>query len=183
MLPIVQRELQVAARSPRFYAWRWRIGVIVAIISAGVIFSSRGGLRSAPAGTLFQAFCVFALLFCLLEGIRKASDAISEEKRDGTLGLLFLTDLKGFDIILGKLVAATVRSFTALLAFVPVLAVTLLLGGTTGGEFWRMVLLLGFSLLASLCLCLMISTFSRDKSIAAATLAVAMVSVLPLAGH
>jgi ABC-type transport system involved in multi-copper enzyme maturation permease subunit len=168
VLPIVQRELQVAARSPRFYAWRLRTGVALVLVSLGIILSTRGGLHSAAAGQVFRTLCFFALVFCLAEGLRKTSDSISEEKREGTLGFLFLTDLSGFDVILGKLAAAAVRSFNALLAFVPVLAVSLLLGGTTGGEFWRMVLGLAVCLGTSLSTCIFASTMSRERSLAAA---------------
>jgi ABC-type transport system involved in multi-copper enzyme maturation permease subunit len=181
VLPIVQRELQVAARSRNFYAWRLRTGVALVFVSIGIILSTRGGLRPGAVGGVFQTLCFFALLFCLVEGIRKTSDAISEEKREGTLGFLFLTDLNGFDVILGKWVAAAVRSFNALLAFVPVLAISLLLGGTTGGEFWRMVLGLAASLAASLSLCILTSTLSREKSLAAAGTVLTAVCFAPLA--
>lgn len=179
MLPIVQRELQVAARSSRLYAWRIRTGLLVILLAAGLIVSNQGGLRAAAAGGVFQVLSFFALLICLLEGTRKAADSISEEKREGTLGLLFLTDLSGFDIILGKLSAALVRSFSVLFAFVPILAISLLLGGTTGSEFWRMVLVLFASLFASLSLCLLVSTISYSGSITASLFALAGWTVIP----
>ena len=179
MLPIVQRELQVAARSRNFYAWRIRTGLAIVLVSAGALLSSRGSVSSG-SGELFRTLCFFALLFCLIEGLRKTSDAISEEKREGTLGLLFLTDLTGFDVVLGKLTAAAVRSFNALLAFVPILAICLLLGGITGGEFWRTVLVLLASLAASLSLCIFTSTLSREKSFFAAGSLLLILCLLPI---
>ena len=183
MLPIVQRELQVAARSRNFYKWRLRMGVCLVLLSFVIILSTRGGLRPGAAGDSFQTLCSFALLFCLVEGIRKTSDTISEEKRAGTLGFLFLTDLKGFDIVLGKLAAAAIRSFNTLLAFVPVLAITLLLGGTTGGEFWRMALGLVLALGLSLSVCVFTSTVSREKFLGAATMALVTICFLPFAAQ
>ena len=88
--------------------------------------------------------------YCLAYGRRSTADCLSQEKREGTLGLLFLTDLKGHDVVLGKLVATSVRGFYGLLAVFPVLAVPLLLGGTTSGEFWRVVLVLMDTFLFSL---------------------------------
>ena len=41
-------------------------------------------------------------------GLLGTADCVSSEKRDGTLGLLFLTDLKGYDVICGKLAANSV---------------------------------------------------------------------------
>ncbi|HQU46125.1 MAG TPA: hypothetical protein PK867_25150, partial [Pirellulales bacterium] len=39
------------------------------------------------------------------------ADCISSERREGTLGLLFLTDLRGHDVVLGKLVVAGLGAF------------------------------------------------------------------------
>ena len=50
--------------------------------------------------------------YCLLEGTRLAADCRGEEKREGTLGLLFLTDLQGYDVVLGKYLATSPRSFS-----------------------------------------------------------------------
>jgi len=57
----------------------------------------------------------------------------------GTLGLLFLTDLKGHDIVFGKLAASSVNALYSLLAIVPVLGLTLLFGGVSGTQFWRSI--------------------------------------------
>src|SRR5688572_2108985 len=116
MLPIVQRELRVEARGPRLYKARLRMGLVVILAATVLLVSARpGGARTAPGG-FFWFLAGLALLFCLLEGVRKTSDAISEERREGTLGFLFLTELSGFDVVLGKLAGAMVRSVNGLLA-------------------------------------------------------------------
>ena len=95
-------------------------------------------------------------------------DCLSEEKREGTLGLLFLTDLKGYDVVFGKLVAISLGAFYGLLAVVPMLAIPLLLGGITNAEFWRMVLVLANTFLFSLAVGIFCSSLSRDARRAAA---------------
>ena len=54
---------------------------------------------------LFWGLTGSAVFYCLLSGVWFTADCLSEEKREGTLGLLFLTDLKGYDVVFGKLVA------------------------------------------------------------------------------
>jgi ABC-type transport system involved in cytochrome c biogenesis permease component len=83
---------------------------------------------------LFHSIGGGALLYCLLIGARTTADCISEEKRDGTLGLLFLTDLKGYDVVLGKLVANSLNGFYGLLAVIPLAALPLLMGGIRGEQ-------------------------------------------------
>ncbi len=163
MLPILQRELRTAVRNPKFYRWRIRMAVVELIAAFFIISGDTPLGRPRGRGGFFWFLSWVAFLFCFFEGLRKTSDAISEEKREGTLGLLFLTDLKGFDIMGGKLAGAMVRSFNALLIFVPILAITLIVGGTTLGEFWRIVLALGNTLWVSLSLCLFASCISREK--------------------
>ena len=81
----------------------------------------------------------------------------------GTLGLLFLTDLKGYDVVLGKLMASSLNSFYALLAIFPPLAIPILIGGVTGAEFWRLVLMLVNTLFFSLCSGMFASALGRDE--------------------
>src|SRR5260370_11250204 len=89
---------------------------------------------------LFTSLAVVAFIYSLLAGVLTTADCLSEEKREGTLGLLFLTDLKGYDIVFGKLTAKSVNAAYGLLAIFPVMAIPLLLGGVTVQEFWRAVL-------------------------------------------
>jgi hypothetical protein len=88
---------------------------------------------------------------------------MSEEKRDGTLGLLFLTDLRGYDVVSGKLMASALRGFYALLAVFPVLAITLMMGGVSGLQFWKTCLALLNALFISLAAGLFVSTVNADS--------------------
>ncbi len=180
MLPIVHRELRVAARSPKLYAHRLRWGVVQAIASWLLLLSSGGGFRRSAAEWFFSTLSDIALLLALLEGIRKTSDSVSLEKREGTLGLLFLSTLNGADVILGKFAGALIRSLAGLLTFIPILAMSLLVGGTTLGEFWHVALVLLTTLAVSLSLCLATSTLSREKSVAAGLTVAAGLLLLPL---
>ncbi len=162
VLPIVERELRVAARQGATY---WvRLGIASAAIFVGaVVFVLTFGLPPAQTGrNIFEWLSGTMLVYCLAYGRRSTADCLSQEKREGTLGLLFLTDLKGRDVVLGKLVATSVRGFYGLLAVFPVLAVPLLLGGTSNGEFWRVVLVLVDTFLYSLAIGILGSALTRD---------------------
>src|SRR6185295_17312104 len=86
-----------------------------------------------------------------------------EEKREGTLGLLFLTDLKGYDIVFGKIVATSLNVVYGMLALFPIMAIPLLAGGVTGAEFWRVVMVALNNLFFSLAVGLFCSALSRDE--------------------
>lgn len=160
-LPVVERELRVHARMPSTYYVRSIVAAILIVFV--VVLSWRGSSGGFQSGTeIFIYLSCIALLYCLLEGARTTSDCISEERREGTLGLLFLTDLTGYDVVLGKLAASSLNSFYGLIAIFPVLAIPLLMGGITGREFWRMVLVLVNTLFFSLALGIWVSAKSQD---------------------
>ncbi len=163
-LPIVERELRLRARRLSTYLVRAAAALLAGVIAAGMlvahwIFAAGPMLGSA----MFLTLAWLAFVYSFLEGARNTADALSEEKREGTLGLLFLTDLKGYDVVLGKFAAASLNAFYGLLALLPVLGLPLLLGGVTPGEFWRIALALINTLFFTLAAGTLVSTMSRQQ--------------------
>ncbi len=164
VLPIVERELRVAARRKSTY-WARAFAAFVSIVIAGWILLAASGSDTSASlgGFIFVVLSNFAFLYCLFIGAFITADCISSEKREGTLGLLFLTDLKGYDVAIGKIVATSMNSVYGVIAIFPVLAIPLLLGGTTLQQFETMVLALGNTLFLSLTTGLWISTLGRKE--------------------
>jgi hypothetical protein len=111
-------------------------------------------------------------------GLLATADCLTEEKRQGTLGLLFLTDLKGYDVVFGKLIATSLDSFYGMLAVVPVLAIPLLMGGVSQGELLRVVLMLVSLLFFSLSVGVWASALCRHTSRACAVSIVVVLTIL-----
>src|SRR5205807_7416749 len=117
-----------------------------------------GGFGTVSLGSgLFSVLTWLSVATTLCAGLFFTSDCLSEEKREGTLGFLFLTDLRGYDVAGGKLLATSLRGFYGLLAVLPILAITLLMGGVTGAQFWKTSLALLNALFCSLAVGLFIS--------------------------
>src|SRR5258706_3116716 len=180
-LPIVDRELRVAARKRSTFWVRVAAAMVALVIAVGFLLMTeisffRFGTPSLGSG-LFAVLTWLSLAAVLSAGLFFTSDCLSEEKRDGTLGFLFLTDLRGYDVVLGKLLATSLRGFYALLAVFPILAITLLMGGVTGGQFWMTLLALVNALFISLAAGMFVSAISRDsqKALAATVLLLCVV--------
>jgi len=141
-LTVAERELRAAARRRGTYRVRWItaaafFALLVWLGWAFNVFSNRG------AGSMvFRTFSVFIFVYCLFVGAAGTADCISCEKRDGTLGLLFLTNLNSAEIVGGKLCSHALALIYSLLAIFPVLALPVLIGGITFGNFWCSVLAL-----------------------------------------
>src|SRR5689334_18334672 len=125
--PIVERELRVAARRAGTHRNRVLIPAVLAVVIVAKVLLVPFPSSTALLGRVaFDTLSLLALVFCALEGVRKTADCLSEERRRGTLGLLFLTDLKGSDIIAGKLAVSSLASIYGLLATLPILAWSLI---------------------------------------------------------
>ncbi len=136
-LPIVERELGIASRKLGSWLSRWIIA-IVAVCFGGLWLGMAYSVGGMMNGDVFFAILAWAcFVYCLLAGLWTTSDTLTREKTDGTLGLLFLTDLRGYDVVLGKMITASLKSFYGVLAVLPVLALPLLMGGVTNDQFWR----------------------------------------------
>lgn len=178
-LPLVTLELRAAARRKSTYRIR-RWTAFVAML-ASLFFLAAGFLGEQNAGeAMFTVLTICAFGLAAIAGVFLTADCLSEEKREGTLGLLFLTDLKGYDVVLGKFIARSLNAFYGLLALLPIAAISLLLGGLSGGEFWRMALVLINLLFVSLAVGIFVSSLVRQSR--AASGGTLSVIILLLAG-
>jgi hypothetical protein len=181
--PLVELELRAGARRPLFY---WLRGLLaLAIGFQGYELLDRFALApppppgmpwmTAPAAgitgaTLLRQMSWLLFLATLLMGLVSA-DSINRERREGTLGLLLLTDLTPAEIVWGKMLSCGLTSFFVLLGSVPALMFPVLAGGVTGSEAALIGLGLLNSLFVALAAGLWMSTAFRERRYAlAATL-------------
>src|ERR1051326_3095019 len=164
LLPVVERELRVAARKRSTFWTRIAAALVAFVIGVGFFIFIGGNYGRGGLGKeMFAVLTWLALGVALSAGLFLTSDCLSEEKREGTLGFLFLTDLRSYDVVLGKLLATSLRGFFALFAILPILATTLLMGGVTGAEFWKTSIALLNAMMISLVAGLFVSCLSKDS--------------------
>ncbi len=180
-LPIIERELRVRARSRGTYGLRCGVALLGGLVClppllwSGPVFPTSTLGPSLLSGLVIIAF-VLCCGACLL-----TSDIISAERREGTLGLLLLTDVRGYDILAGKLGSAGLTALCALAAFLPLLMLPVLAGGVTGSEAFRKGLVLPDTLFLSLAAGLWASAhgYERLKTTRTALLVVVILLLAP----
>jgi ABC-type Na+ efflux pump permease subunit len=143
----------------------WRIRIVIPGLA--FLFSAfslwlvaRMGGSTIRGSELYEALTWISFSCALLTSATLPADSVSGEKRDGTLGLLFLTPLRGYHIALGKFFSSAILALFSLLAVFPVLAIPLLMGGVGLKEFLFTLLALIVSTLLALSLGLFISTIT-----------------------
>ena len=176
IFPIVDRELRVLSRKSSLYWSRLLFAGVAIVGSLFFFFLMRRLPPSEVSRPLFVFLAVLTFLYCWTSGVWITSDCLSREKRNNTLGLLFLTDLKGYDVVLGKMAAISLHSIYGVAAMFPVLAIPLLLGGVGFAEFCRLMLALFLALLLSLSVGVGVSSMSRSAVASALAVFFAMLS-------
>jgi ABC-type transport system involved in multi-copper enzyme maturation permease subunit len=148
VLPAIVRELRAQARLPFTYALR--VLGAAALLTVSLFFAMRAGLWPNSGGRLFGwlNFTLFLFIWMIVPLI--AADCISRERREGTIGLLFLTPLKARDIVIAKGLVHGLRALALWLAVIPILAIPFLMGGLSRREL-ALSFLFNFS---SICLAL-----------------------------
>ena len=139
VLPVIARELRASARQP--FTYYVRVVGVTALLLASLLFGLHYGFEPALGRRLFGALhgTLFGAIWLLVPML--TADCISRERREGTLGLLFLTPLTGTDIVVAKGLAHGLRAVTLGVAVVPVLTIPFLLGGVSWIEALLAVLI------------------------------------------
>lgn len=168
-LTVADRELRAAARRKATYRTRWLTATIFFGLLIWLMWAFRGFSNARASTEIFQIFSSLTLLYCVFLGTARTADCISGERREGTLGLLFLSNLNSAEIIGGKLCSTALSSVYGFMAIFPMLALPLLMGGITFNFFARTVVALLNAMGFALTMGFLASVICRRQFMAIAT--------------
>ncbi len=160
--PIIQRELRVALLR-RNARKEWLQAAWTA--SGATLFSMAilGLASNRPGGRmLFRLLFALGTVAVVTRGLGLTAALLSEERRNGTLGLVVLTGLRPLEIFVYKLFGALFLSTYALLGGLPFFAVPFLAGGVPASQFLCAMAFLGNGLLFCVAMGLLTSVLNRD---------------------
>jgi ABC-type transport system involved in multi-copper enzyme maturation permease subunit len=160
VLPVIARELRASARQP--FTYYLRVLGVTALLLASLLFGLHFGFEPALGSLLFAALhtTLFGAIWVLVPLL--TADCISRERREGTLGLLFLTPLKGTDIVVAKGLVHGLRAMTLWLAVLPVLTIPFLMGGVSWAEAVLSVMVNANAMCCALAAGLLASAWSKE---------------------
>jgi hypothetical protein len=163
--PVAAREIRVAAHDRAIYRGRVIIAATALLATVWIVDSFFHFTRqtSSVAGVQIFAFQAWAAFIFACGAFTATVDSISREKREGTLGLLFLTHLKGRDVILGKLISALSLFVSGAIAALPILTLPILLGGIRLSQSFHLLVSLLSTMLLSAAAGLVASSVSANK--------------------
>jgi len=175
-LPLIERELRVALRKQRPAQGRLKVAALATGGSA--LFLLLGTLTADPSlGRTLEQFLSLAGLYLVLRTPMLTAGALAEERRNQTLGLLFLSGLGAGEVFASKFLSSALVAFTDLLAIFPMLALPFLIGGVSFDVFLATLCALPTLMLFALALSLLASALTREDG-AAVVLAIALGALL-----
>jgi ABC-type transport system involved in multi-copper enzyme maturation permease subunit len=175
-LPLIERELRVALRKQRPAQRRLKVAALAA--GGSVLFLLLGVLTgSRSVGRNLEQLLCLAGLYCVLRAPILTAGALAEERRNQTLGLLFLSGLGAGEVFASKFLSSAVVAFSNLLAIFPMLALPFLTGGISFDLFLAAVCVLPVLMLFALAVSMLASALARDDG-TAVVLAVALGALL-----
>lgn len=147
-LPLLVKELNEQAARPRTYVLRFLYAATLFTAACTLFYGNFLGDSSNAAGGLgrgrfmferlvtFQFWCIYLVLPAI------SCSALTIEKERNTLGLLLITGLRPWQIVLQKALGRIVPMLTFVLLSFPLMAVAYSFGGVTPDYLWSGTLLL-----------------------------------------
>jgi ABC-type transport system involved in multi-copper enzyme maturation permease subunit len=176
--PIFVREWLTVPRRTRHYVVRsaylgllWVLGLTAWQATIGWSQSATLGDTARFGLRLFHIYCLVQLILVSFFAALSAASTVAQEKDRRTFVLLLMTDLRNYEIVLGKLFGSLLQIVLLLVGMIPVLALVLLLGGVAPGQVAQAGLVLAASALAAGSLGGLVALW-RDKTFQALALTV-----------
>ncbi len=164
-LPLIERELRVAVRKQRPARGRLKVAALAA--GGSMLFLLFGALASdhGAGRGLEKLLCLAGLCF-VLQAPALTAGVLAGERRNQTLGLLFLSGLGAVEVFASKFLSSALIAFTNLLAIFPMLALPFLIGRVSYDLFLAIICGLPTLMLFVLAVSLLASVLTRDDGTA-----------------
>jgi hypothetical protein len=164
LLALFTRSLRELLKSKLSYV---ACGLMVGIIFIFLLFAqSASSAMTAPGLKFFENSLFVVLAFITLAGVSYFASAVTEEKEEGTLGLLRMTDLNPLAILLGKSTSRLSGALLLLAATIPFTLLAITLGGISARQVFASYATLGAYLILLANIALLASVLSPRGAIA-----------------
>jgi ABC-type transport system involved in multi-copper enzyme maturation permease subunit len=168
--PIFAREWLTLPRRPGHYVARsvflgflWVLALTAWQMTVGWSQPATLGDNAHFGLLVFQLLTQVQLALLVFFAALSAAGSVTQEKDRRTFVLLLLTDLRNYEIVLGKLFGSLLQIFLLLAGSIPILALLLLLGGVAPGQLVQAIVVLAATALVTGSLGLLVALW-RDKT-------------------
>jgi ABC-type transport system involved in multi-copper enzyme maturation permease subunit len=177
VLTLLTRALKSDARFRRAHAFR--VGSTLLIFLFLLVAHATSGGVGSPGLRFFALISWLNLALITLAGSSFFATAITEEKEEGTLGLLQLAGVSNLGLLLGKSTSRLVAALLVFLAQLPFALLAVSLGGVTPRQVVAVDLALAACMVMLANVALLASVVSRRSSMSSAVMVLFLLFLLP----
>ncbi len=154
--PIFNREFLTVPRRERHHTGRVAVLGLLWVIGATAWQATVGFTKDAHLGEtarfgllLFQILSYVLLTLLLFFAALSAASTVSQEKDRRTFILLLLTDMRDYEIVLGKMLGSLLPIGILFAVTIPFFSLMLLLGGIAGSQVTQAIVVLAATSIAA----------------------------------
>lgn len=180
--PLIERELRTATRKPQLRQTRLWGTIACAVITMVFLLTASSSAQASWGGNL-NHLLFWGGLIIILQVPSYTVGIFAEERRNQTLGLLFLCGICPTEMFLSKTLGSALVSFSRLLLLYPFLAISFLGGGLSPDQFLATAISLPVLLLFVISVCVLASVLCQEESTAlfvASGIAILLCGMVPL---
>lgn len=175
MFALMLRDLRESQRTLIPFVWQaGTLGMVFIFLNHARAMAI---YRGSPGLTFFEGLSTLNMIALTLLAIIWFSSAVSEEREADTLGLLRMSSMSWFSLLLGKSTSRMIRCFLYLIAQIPLALLAVMLGGITAEQVLQTYLLIVSLLILFANIALVCSTLSRRTSVTASLAAITIVFI------
>lgn len=145
--PILKKDVLVNSRNSKMAMTITLINILFSFIVITIFLINRGEMYQAYYANIASMFPVLAMCEIGIIGLIMpiiTSTSVSGERERQTLDIMLTTPIKPFSIVAGKLLSAMVTTFMYVIATLPFLAVSFVVGGLEWTALFKYVLMILF---------------------------------------
>lgn len=176
--PFIEREMRVAWRQQN--PVKLRFWLAAGGFAASLFFMLFNPGRLGTVGSEMHKLLCWIAIILIFQVPRTTAGLFADDRRNDTLGLIFLSGIRPGEFFVGKLLGTALVAFTHLLGLFPFLAIAFLVGGVSIKLFVATLVCLPLLLLFAFAVSTLASVLADDDS-AALFLALALGGVICLA--
>ncbi|MBI1346867.1 hypothetical protein GC163_11330 [bacterium] len=158
---LLERSLRIDARD----RWTHGMRLVTLVCGYGALIAASNGSRfwGAPGLRFFETWMGLNACLIAVAGLGYFVSVITEEKEEGTLGLMQMAGISGLGIILGKFGSRLIQAGLIILLQLPFALLGITLGGVTIQQVQAAMLTLMTLLFMTANLALLLSVVSRNS--------------------
>ena len=166
ILAIIFKELTAWPRQKRFYLKRLVLVVLSSFVFLAYYVDALNSSTGIPVNLgfdVFEVIAIIAIFIVILSSPMISSSFFAREKEQKTLGILLITEVTPFQLVLSRFIMSIFSNLISLIAIWPILLICIRHGGVEFNHIRIATIILLSAMIVGTCIGLLVSTMMMEE--------------------